>query len=458
MEFFTDVVALSRFQFAFTIFFHFLFVPLSIGLGLIMALTETRYYKTRSPEDKAASMLWLKIFTTTFAVGVASGITMEFAFGTNWATYSRFMGDIFGPPLAAEALFAFFLESVFLGVMIFGRGKVSPRFYMISAWLVWIGSALSALWILIANSWMQTPAGYEIVQTSAGEKAVLTDFWAAIFNPSTSARYFHTIDALLILGALLAISLAAWYIKKGKHEVFARNTLRLGAIVGLVTAVLMLPTAHDQAVVVAENQPMKLAAMEGQYEAEPAPLYLFGWVDTENERVIGPNIPGGTSFLATWDFEHVFPGLNDFPEEETSKIPVQLVFQAYHLMVALWGAIMAIVLVALWATFKGMKRRDGKGIPKLVLWILILGPLAPFLAIQSGWIVAEVGRQPWIVYGLLKVEDAISASVTSTELLITIGLFMIVYAVVFIAWLNLVRGYIRKGPVVEEEGEEGSGY
>lgn len=190
MELFTDVVFLSRLQFALCVAFHFLFVPMSIGLGLILAVSETRYYKTRDPKDAAAAHFWTKIFTVTFAVGVATGITMEFSFGTNWANYSRFVGDIFGAPLAAEALLAFFLESCFLGVLLFGRKKVSKKFYLVSAWLVWIGSCLSALWILIANSWMQTPAGYEIA--ADGSKAIITNFWEAAFNPSTAARYFHT--------------------------------------------------------------------------------------------------------------------------------------------------------------------------------------------------------------------------------------------------------------------------
>ncbi len=189
MDIFTDVVTLSRIQFAFTVAFHFIFVPLSIGLGLIVAIFETKHYRSGKQEDAAAANFWLKIFTTTFAIGVATGITMEFSFGTNWADYSRFVGDIFGAPLAAEALFAFFLESVFLGVLLFGRKRVSRRFYMVSAWLVWGGSMLSALWILIANSWMQTPAGAELA--SDGSKAIITDFFAAAFNPSTAARYSH---------------------------------------------------------------------------------------------------------------------------------------------------------------------------------------------------------------------------------------------------------------------------
>ena len=197
MELFGDVAFLARLQFTLIVAFHFVFVPLSIGIGLITAIAETRAYRSGLPEDTDAARFWVKLFTTTFVIGVASGITMEFSFGTNWADYSRFVGDIFGAPLAAEALFAFFLESVFLGVLLFGRGKVSPRFYCISGWLVWFGSCLSALWILIANSWMQTPAGAELA--ADGSKAVLTDFFAAAFNPTTGLRYFHVITAALVI-------------------------------------------------------------------------------------------------------------------------------------------------------------------------------------------------------------------------------------------------------------------
>ncbi len=445
-----DVGFLSRFQFAFTVIYHFLFVPLSIGLGLILALTETRYYKTRNPKDKAASKLWVRIFTATFAVGVATGITMEFAFGTNWANYSRFVGDIFGAPLAAEALFAFFLESVFLGVLIFGRDKVSPKFYMVSAWLVWFGSALSALWIIIANSWMQTPAGYEVVETELGSKAVLTDFFAAAFNPSLGARYFHTVDALLILGAFLAMALCAYYIKKGRFTHFAKTGFRIGAIVALVTTIIMLPTAHEQAVVVAENQPMKLAAMEAQWVDEPAALYLFGIVDEANQTVIGPAIPGGTSFLASFDFNKVYPGLNSFDSQDVEALNVPFIFYMYHLMVIGFGLIAIVVILALWTSFKKLKLNQKHDIPTWLLNLFIWAPLIPFLSIQFGWAVAEVGRQPWVVYGLLRTEDAISEAVSAPELWITILLFFIVYGVIFVTWIKTIHGYIKRGPVVEE--------
>lgn len=458
MEIFTDVALLARIQFAVTVAYHFFFVPLSIGIGLILAISETRYYRSRKPEDAAAAKFWVKIFTATFAIGVATGITMEFSFGTNWADYSRFVGDIFGAPLAAEALFAFFLESVFLGVLLFGRKKVSPRFYLVSAWLVWLGSCLSALWILIANSWMQTPAGAEIA--ADGSKAVITDFLAAAMNPSILPRYGHTVVALLIMGAFVAMAIAAWYMLKNKHSDFAMKTMRVGAVVGIATSVVMLGFAHSSAVVVAEEQPTKLAMMEGMYETEAAPLYAIGIVDEENQQVIAPfAIPGGTSFLATGTFDAEFPGLNDLAKTEkyadmnVDEMPIGLVFQSYHIMVAAYGLIMASLILALVFTFRGGKIARMKWLQRLML----VAPLFPFVAIQTGWITAEVGRQPWVVYpsttgpdGVsLLTNDGISVSVSAPELLITMSLFIAVYILIAIGWARVVGGVIAKGPRIE---------
>ncbi len=443
MELLTDVVFLSRLQFALCVIFHFLFVPLSIGLGLIMAVHETRYYKSRDPQDADAAHFWMKIFTVTFAVGVATGITMEFSFGTNWADYSRFVGDIFGAPLAAEALLAFFLESTFLGVLLFARKKISPKLYMISAWLVWLGSCLSALWIIIANSWMQTPAGYEVVSTADGAKAVITDFWAAAFNPSTIARYTHTVDSLLIFGAFIAIAIGAYHMLKKKTEknvTFGKRTMTIGTIVAIITIVLMVPAAHQQAVVVADNQPTKFAAMEGQFESGTVPLSLFGWVDEENETTVSLELPlsGATSWLASGSFDTVYPGLDEY--DESLWPSVNITFQAYHLMVICFG------LIALFWILAVLCIRKNKEPKPWMLKLLMISPIAPFLAIQSGWMVAEIGRQPWIVWGELMTKDAISQSVSATDLQITICAFIVFYAFILVAYLRIVLGFIKKGP------------
>ena len=443
MDILTDVALLSRIQFALTVAYHFIFVPLSIGLGLITAIFATKYYRSRDEKDGAAVRLWVKIFTATFAIGVATGITMEFSFGTNWADYSRFVGDIFGAPLAAEALFAFFLESVFLGVLLFGRNKVSPKFYTVSAWLVWAGSLLSALWILIANSWMQTPAGAELA--ADGKKAIITDFLAAVMNPSIAPRYFHVIVALLIIGAFTSLALGGWYLLKNKHTDFAMKTVRIGAVVGIVASCAMIVTAHASAVQVSEEQPTKLAMMEGMYNDEVPPLYAFGWVDEENEKVITPfAIPGGTSFLATGTWDTEYKGLHSLAQEEkysdmnVADQPVNLVFQTYHLMVAMYGLIMVTAILAIVFTMRGGRVRSMRWLQKLFVI----------------WITAEVGRQPWVVYPsttgpdgvALLTNDAISQSVSAPELLITLALFLAVYLFLLIGWARVISHFVKQGP------------
>ena len=460
MDVFSDVVLLSRIQFALTVAYHFLFVPLSIGLGLIMAIFATKYHRSRSEQDGNAMRFWVRIFTTTFAIGVATGITMEFSFGTNWADYSRFVGDIFGAPLAAEALFAFFLESVFLGILLFGRNKVSSLFYTVSAWLVWAGSCLSALWIIIANSWMQTPAGAELA--ADGSKAIITDFLAAAFNPSTLPRYTHVVVALLIMGAFASMCVGAWYLLKGKHTDFAMKTVKIGAAVGMVASCAMIVTAHSSAVEVSQEQPTKLAMMEGMYGDEVPPLYAFGWVDEENQQVITPfAIPGGTSFLATGTWDTEYQGLNSlaqtdkYADIDVANMPVNLVFQSYHLMVAMYGLIMLTVILALVFTLRGGRIRTMRWLQKL----LVVAPLFPLIAIQLGWSSAEVGRQPWVVYPstsgpdgvALLTQNAISQSVSAPELLTTLALFIAVYVFLFVGWARVISHFIKRGPVADSE-------
>jgi cytochrome d ubiquinol oxidase subunit I len=463
MEFLADPVLLARIQFVFTVCTHFLMVPISIGLGLILAIHETKYYKSGAAEDLAAANLWLKIFTTTFVLGVATGITMEFSFGTNWAYYSRFVGDIFGAPLAAEALFAFFLESTFLGVLLFGRARVSGKFYVVSAWLVWAGSCLSALWIIIANSWMQTPAGSELA--ADGSRAVIGDFAAAAFNPSTLTRYTHTVDSLLIMGAFFALAVAAYYLLKGKHLDFAMKNIRIGSVVGIITTCLMLVFAHSAAVGIANEQPTKFAMMEGAYATEAMPLYAFGIVDEVNQKVITPlAIPGGTSFLASNDFSTVYPGMNELAASEEygdfdpSEVPVQVVFQSYHLMVAMYGVLALLLVLVLIFTF--VKKEAIKGM-RWLQKLLIISPLFPMLAIQAGWFTAEFGRQPWVVYPSTTGPDGVSlltsnaaSALTAPELIITIVLFVAIYAILFIAWGRICVKFIKQGPTLPHDAED----
>ena len=433
-----DAVLLNRIQFAATAIYHFMFVPLSIGFGLILAILMSKAYRTKSPDDERLARFWLKLFTGTFAVGVATGITMEFSFGTNWADYSRFVGDIFGAPLAAEALFAFFMESVFLGVLLFGREKVSPKFYLVSAWLVCFGSCLSALWIIIANSWMQTPAGYEI---GANGNAVLVNFWEAAFNPSTVQRYLHVLVAVMICGALVAAAVGAYYLLKHRDEAAGKKLLRLGTVIAVAGVIVMMPVGHMQAVEVAEQQPAKLAAMEGQYETGPVGMSLLGWVDNDAQKLYTIEIPGLTSFLATWDFNAEFPGINDFPEDERPW-DVNLIYQTYHAMLLFFGIVVIALILALLITTGKMDATKRKW----PLVIIMIAPIAAILSIQAGWATAEFGRQPWIVYGQLKTADAISAVVSPGQIVLTLVLFAVVYTVIYVVWAKSFLKAVKAGP------------
>lgn len=469
-----DPIFLARLQFAVTAAYHFCFVPINVGLGLIVALFVSRSVKTHAPEDIAAAKWWVKLFAITFAMGIATGITMEFSFGTNWANYSRFVGDIFGAPLAAEALLAFFMESTFLGVLLWGRNRVSDTFYKVAGWLVFAGSALSCLWILIANSWMQTPAGYSV----EGGKAVLTSFFGAAFNPTTLPRYAHTVTALIIMGAFITIAVGAYHLLKGQKTHFAQRMLAVGSTVALVATIVMVPASHWQAAAVAQNQPEKLAAMEGQYEDGPADMYLLGWVDEANQTTHGIKvpIPGMTSFLATGDFTTEYPGLNsaqneferriaeiegdsnytqymqqinsDTRQEAASTAPVQITFQSYHIMVALFGFIVLWLIFALVVNSKVKKgAAPSQGLLKALMW----APLFPILAIEAGWLTAEFGRQPWIVWKELLVVDAVSPSVDAIQLLVTLLLFAVVYAFLMVMFLKNAFRIIKEGPT-EIEG------
>lgn len=436
-----DVVALSRFQFAFTVAYHFFFVPLSIGLGLIVVLFERRYYKSGRPEDKAMSRLWVNIFTATFAIGVATGVTMEFAFGTNWATYSRFVGDIFGAPLAAEGLFAFFLESTFLGVLLFGRDRVSKKFYYVSAWLVWLGSLLSALWIIIANSWMQTPAGFTVVRTPNGSKAVLTNFLAAAFNPSTVPRYLHTVNALLVAGGFMAAAVGAYHLRKGVHKEFGRAAVSIGLVIATIFSLFLLVTGHMQAVEVVENQPVKMAAMEGHWQTGPMPLGLAGFVDVGNKKTTALQIPGGVSFLDSFTFTKSFPGLTQFDPKDYP--PIQATYQTYHMMIWVFGFLVLLSLFFWWFNRTGRLEKS-RGMLSLLMWLWLL----PEAGIQLGWAAAEIGRQPWIVQGELRTVDAISKVVPAYQIALTIALFFAIYALLFVGWARVVLRVLREGPVV----------
>ncbi len=438
-----DAETLARIQFAFTVGFHFIFVPISIGLGVMLLIAERRYYKSGLAIDKATSEMWKKIFAATFAIGVATGISMEFAFGTNWASYSRFVGDIFGVPLAAEGLMAFFLESVFLGVLLLGRDRVSKGFYYASAWIVVVAAHLSALWIIIANSWMQTPAGYKLGPLGFPR---LTNLWAAAVNHSTVVRYFHVIAATWVTGAFVVASVCAFYLLRGRDKWMVRRTLGSALVIGLIATIAMPLTGDRSAKEVTKYQPAKLAAFEGLYKTrDDAPIYLFGWVDTKSQKVTGIAIPGGLSFLAHGSPGDDVTGLDQAAPNASDRPPEQIVFQSYHLMVAIGMLMLLIMLVALVEHVRGKLEQR-----RWLQWILALAFPLPFIAITLGWVAAEVGRQPWIVQGLMKTKDAVSPTVSAGTIGISLTIFALLYLLLFVAWVRVVAKVIGRGPELEQ--------
>lgn len=434
-----DLLSLSRLQFALTVSFHYIYPPLSIGLGLMLVCIEGLWLKTGEAIYHQMARFWTKVFALTFALGVATGIVMEFEFGTNWAAYSRYVGDVFGSALASEGIFAFFLESGFLAVLLFGWDKVSRRMHFFATCMVCFGAHFSAVWIVVANSWMQTPAGYKVTGEGMAQRAEITDFWAMVFNPSSVDRIFHVFCGAWQAGSFLVVSVSAWYLLKGRHPAFARASLRIGLIVALAASLLQLYSGHRSAELVAKHQPEKFAAMEGHYKTGPANLYPLGWVDEKNGRVIGPMIPGGTSLLLAGDAGREVPGLEAFPVRD--RPPVQMTFQFYHLMVAIGFGLIVVAAAGFLYFRKGALHER-----RWLLWILVLSVLGPQLANQAGWFAAEVGRQPWIVYKLMRTSEGLSAVVTAQLVLSSLILFTLIYLMLFALFVYLLNEKISHGP------------
>ena len=446
-----DVEILSRIQFAFTVAFHYIYPPLSIGLGLIMVIFETMYIRTKNRQYEVLAKFWTKIFAITFGIGVVTGIVMEFEFGTNWATYSRYVGDIFGSALAAEGIFAFALESSALGVLLFGWNRVKPAVHLIATYAVFLGSLFSAVWIVVANSWQQTPAGYHIVGEGMRARAEVTDFWAMVFNPSSVDRLTHVWIGAFLAGTFLILSVHAYYIIKGRYVEISKKAFKITLVVATVAALAQLFTGHSSADGVAENQPAKLAAMEGHYEkSAPADLYIMGWVDQETKKVSGIKVPGGLSFLVHQDFEEPITGLDAFPKEDQPS-QVNAVFQFYHLMVAIGLFLIALSVygVIQWSRGKLFDK-------KWLLWTFVFAALLPQLANQFGWFAAEMGRQPWVVYGLLRTSDALSVAVSEGQVLFSLIMFFLVYFILFLLFVYLMNKKLKAGLESEIELYDGS--
>lgn len=506
-----DVEILSRIQFAFTISFHYIYPPLSIGLGVFLVLISAAWLKTRNPLYHNIARYWTRVFALTFAVGVATGIVMEFEFGTNWATYSRFVGDVFGGPLAIEGLYAFFLESGFLAILLFGWDKVGPKTHFFATCMVALGAHFSAIWIIVANSFMQTPAGYHLARTITDAdgnttevplpvdyilqqedlgnvRAVIDNFWDMVFSPSSVDRIIHTVIGCWLAGATLVISISAYYLLRRRHINFARVSLKFGLVVALVAIILQFISADFTARGVGENQPVKLAAIEGLADGGPdAPMAIVGWVNWKRDaqgHIIGIEenaikIPGLLSVLMSGDFfnpaegaKTEVKGLNELPSDEflLARHPgatpeellrirpeywpqVPVVFQFYRIMIGMAFALLFVAVVGCILWKRGtLWEAKGKW-TRAYLWLAVFSVFMPQIANQVGWFMAEMGRQPWIVYEILKTSEGLSKAVKANQVLTSLILFGMIYALLFAVFIYTLHRKIKHGPRDDESIE-----
>ncbi|MCP4116396.1 MAG: cytochrome ubiquinol oxidase subunit I [Desulfobacteraceae bacterium] len=434
-----DPVFLSRLQFAAATMFHFLFVPLTLGLSIIIAYMETQYARTGDTRYLRMTKFWGKLFLINFAVGVVTGITLEFQFGTNWSRYSEYVGDVFGSLLAIEATVAFFLESTFIGIWIFGWKKLSPRAHAGVMWLVAIAGNFSAIWILTANGFMQHPVGYTI----RNNRAEMTDFTELLFNKFSILEILHTVPSACLLGAFFVMGVSAYHLLKKQHVELFHRSFRIALVFGFVSALVVAFTGDLHGVHVAEVQPAKLAAMEAHWETTAeAPIVLFAWPDQEAEKNLWEfgSIPGLLSFLGFHDFNATVRGLADFPKED--RPPVLLTFIGFRVMVGLGTLFILLTLIGL---IKRNRLMESPGYLKIMLWAIPL----PYIAIEMGWMVAEVGRQPWIVYGLMRTSEAASP-IAGYQVLISLVAFVLVYGLLGAVGFFLMAKNAIKGPAPEE--------
>ncbi len=430
-----DVVLLSRLQFAAATMFHFLFVPLTLGLSVLVAIMETKYVKTGDEIYLRMTKFWGKIFLINFALGVVTGITLEFQFGTNWSRYSEYVGDIFGSLLAIEATVAFFLESTLVGVWIFGWRKLSKKAHATVMWLIAAAGNITAIWILTANGWMQHPVGYTI----RNGRAELTDFTAVLFNKFAILEFFHMIPAAFILSAFFVMGVSAYHLLKKQNIDFFTKSFRMALVFGLIFSIFIVIEGDMHSVHVTETQPAKLAAMEAHWETTTrAPLHLIAIPDEKNEKNIIEigSIPGLLSFLGYHDFNAEVKGLKDFPKDE--RPPVLISLFSFRTMVAL-GTLFPLLTIIGW--FKRKRLVESPGYLKVMLFAIPL----PYIAIELGWVLAEVGRQPWIVYGLMKTSDAVSP-VAGSQVLISLIAFILVYGLLGAVGFYLIAKTAKEGP------------
>lgn len=437
---------LARWQFGITSMYHFIFVPLTLGLSVLVAIMETMYVRTGNDTYKQMTKFFGKLFLINFAMGVVTGIVQEFHFGMNWSEYSRFVGDIFGAPLAIEALLAFFLESTFLGLWVFGWDKLPKKLHALSIWLVAIGSNLSALWILIANSFMQQPVGYVL----RNGRAEMNDFIALITNPHVFYQFPHTVLGGFCTGAFFVLGISAYHLLRKNQVDLFRRSLNIALVFGFFSVLLVTTVGHTQGQYLVKTQPMKMAAAEAHWEtADPAPFNLLAVVDEENQRnSFEISVPGVLSFMTYNSFSGEVKGLRDLQAAAEAQYgagnyipPVTSVFWSFRIMVAAgsWMLLLTMITLYLWGTGK---LADKPLVLKALLWSIPV----PYLANFTGWYMAEVGRQPWMVYGLQRVEDAVSPAVSAGEILTTLIGFTVIYGLLAVADFYLLVKFIKQGP------------
>lgn len=430
-----DVTLLSRLQFAAATYFHFLFVPLTLGLSILLAVMETRYVRTGDISYRRMAQFWGRIFLINFTVGVVTGITLEFQFGTNWSRYSRYVGDLFGPLLAIEATVAFFFESTFIAVWALGWNRLSARTHAAIMWLIAAASSLSAVWILFANSWMQHPVGYVMKDG----RPVLSDFLTVISQKYTWLTIFHTVTAAYVVAGFFVMGVSAYHILRKQYPELFHRSFRMGLAMALICSLLVVLEGHEHAAKLAEAQPAKMAALESHWETrEMAPIYILAIPDEANSRnrvEIAP-IPAALSILVYLDPRAKVTGLADFPADQ--RPPVLLTFVSFRLMVGLG---MVILLLAIAAWWRRNRLDSSPFLLKLLLWSIPL----PYLAVLLGWTVAEVGRQPWIVYGLLRTSAA-SSPVAPSQVLVSLIAFVLLYALIGATAFWLMARWVRTGP------------
>jgi len=445
-----NVVTLSQLQFAATTIYHFFFVPLTLGLSVLVAILETIYVVTGNETYKRLTKFWGKLFLINFALGVVTGIVMEFQFGMNWANYSRFVGDIFGAPLAIEALTAFFLESTFLGLWIFGWDRISKKLHAVTIWLVAIGSNLSALWILVANSFMQNPVGYEI----QGARAVMTDFGALVSNPYVWHQFPHTVLGGFTTGAFFMLGVSAYHLIRKQHEDEFKKSFKIASIFGLVAILLTIMVGDLQMKFMVNTQPMKVAAAEALWETEdPASLSLISIIDEQAQKdIFSIRVPGLLSFLSFNQFTGEVRGVRQLQAEYEDKYGpgnyVPSIFIAYWTFRAMVGAGMLMLAAALFAVFQVFKKSSYSHLKFLGLFPFFIA--FPYIANSTGWLLTETGRQPWVVFGVLKTADAASPSVTAELVLTSLIIFTLLYGVLMVVDIYLLVKFAKRGPVLAE--------